>query len=81
MPARQKLTGAQPVRFQPGAGWVPCEPHRAQRWQAVLADRVLSPAPYSRCKQAALELLKANVLRHAPLPRDYKLGKRMPRNV
>jgi hypothetical protein len=58
-------------------GWIECEPHRAQRWQAVLADRILNKAPYARNKQAAMQLLSANVARHAPLPRNYKLGKQM----
>ena len=73
----KRFTGARPVRFERGQGWVVCEPHKAQRWQPVLADRVLCPAPYKRNKQAALELVTANVARHTPLPRAYKLGKRM----
>lgn len=72
-----KFTGARPVRFQLGYGWVECEPHRAQRWQPVLADRILSSAPYSRNKHSAILLIEANILRHAPLPRNYKFGKRM----
>ncbi len=71
----RKFTGARPVRFD--RGWVECEPHRAQRWQAVLAGRVLHPAPYSRSKPDAIRLIEANILRHTPLPRNYKLGKRM----
>lgn len=76
MPAK-RFTGARPVRFERGCGWIECEPHRAQRWQPVLADRVLNKAPYSANKQAALGLVSANVLRHAPLPRNYKFGRRM----
>lgn len=76
-----KFTGARPVRFERGRGWVECLPHQAQRWQPVLADRVLSPAPYSRDKKAALSLVSANVLRHAPLPRSYRLGKPMEKRA
>lgn len=71
----RKFTGARPVRFD--HGWIECEPHRAQRWQPVLADRILSPAPYSRNRREAMQLVTTNVLRHAPLPRNYKFGKRM----
>lgn len=74
---KQRYTGARPVRFERGQGWIECSPHRAQRWQAVLADRVLHPAPYARNKQAAMALVSANVARHRPLPRNYKFGKRM----
>lgn len=74
---KQKFTGAEPVRFERGQGWVVCEEHRAQRWRPVLADRVLCPAPYKRSKRDAIELLTANVARHRPLPRNYKLGKPM----
>jgi hypothetical protein len=73
----RKFTGARPVRFERGQGWVPCEDHKAQRWQAVLADRVLNKAPYARDKRSAMALLSANVARHAPLPRNYKLGKQL----
>lgn len=73
------FTGARPVRFERGLGWIECEPHRAQRWQSVLADRVLTKAPYHSNKHAALDHLAANVARHAPLPRNYKFGKRMPK--
>lgn len=71
------LTGARPVRFQPGKGWIECEPHRAQRWQSVLGNRVLTPAPYHQTKAKAMEHLTANVARHRPLCRAYKLGKPM----
>jgi hypothetical protein len=71
----KKFTGARPVRFD--RGWQECEPHRAQRWQPVLADRVLAPAPYMRSKADAIRLIEANILRHTPLPRNYKFGKRM----
>jgi hypothetical protein len=71
----RKFTGARPVRFD--RGWVECEPHRAQRWQPVLADRVLNAAPFSRSRHDAILLIEANVLRHRPLVRNYKLGKRM----
>jgi hypothetical protein len=73
----RKFTGARPVRFLAGQGWVGCLDHQAQRWQAVLADRVLNLPPYSQGKRQALALLSANVARHAPLPRNYKLGKEM----
>jgi hypothetical protein len=73
----RKFTGARPVRFERGLGWVECEAHRAQRWQPILADRILEPAPYCCSKANAIALVTANVLRHAPLPRNYKFGKRM----
>lgn len=79
--SKQRFTGARPVRFVRGQGWVECEPHQAQRWQPVLADRVLSKAPFSANKQAALGLVTANVLRHRPLCRNYKLGKRMEKRA
>lgn len=72
-----KFTGARPVRFERESGWIECEPHKAQRWQPVLADRVLMPAPYARNKSHALDMISANIARHSPLPRDYKLGKQM----
>jgi hypothetical protein len=80
MPAK-RFTGARPVRFERGQGWIECEPHKAQRWQAVLSDRVLHKAPFARNKQAALALLSANVARHAPLPRNYKLGRQMEKKL
>lgn len=73
----KRFTGARPVRFQRGDGWIECLPHQAQRWQPVLADRVLQPAPYSRNKSSALNLVAACVARHRPLPRSYKLGRQM----
>lgn len=76
---KQQFTGARPVRFERGMGWIECEPHKAQRWQPVYRDRVLTPAPYKRSKAAALELISANIARHAPLPRNYRLGARMER--
>jgi hypothetical protein len=75
--SQRKFTGARPVRFQRGEGWIECEPHRAQRWQPVLADRVLMPAPYCGSKHHAMDLLTANIARHKPLPRNYRFGKRM----
>lgn len=71
----RKFTGPRPVRFERGCGWIECEPHRAQRWQPVLADRVLMPAPYARSKHHAMQMIEANLLRHKPLCRNYKLGK------
>jgi hypothetical protein len=79
--ATKRFTGARPVRFERGAGWVECLPHMAQRWQAVLAGRVLHAAPYAKCKQAAMQLVTANALRHKPVPRNYKLGKRMEKKA
>jgi hypothetical protein len=73
----RKFTGARPVRFERGSGWVECNAHMAQRWQPVLADRLLSSAPYCRTKADAIRLIEANVLRHRPLVRNYRLGKRM----
>jgi hypothetical protein len=73
----RKFTGARPVRFIARQGWVECPPHMAQRWQPVLANRVLSTPPYSRSKRDAIRLIEANILRHAPLPRNYQFGKRM----
>jgi hypothetical protein len=75
--SNRKFTGARPVRFESGKGWIECEPYRAQRWQAVLFDRVLTSAPYCRSKRFAEDLVATNVLRHRPLPRQYSLGKPM----
>lgn len=72
-----KFTGARPVRYERGRGWVECESHKAQRWQAVLADRVLGSAPYAANKRAALQLATANALRHQKPKRNYQLGKRL----
>lgn len=77
----KKFTGPRPVRFERGQGWVVCEEHRAQRWQPVLADRVLAPAPYMRSKADAFRLIEANILRHTPLPRNYQFGKQMEKRI
>lgn len=74
----KQFTGARPVRYLRGSGWVQCEWHQAQRWQPVLADRVLGTAPWNRSKQDAIRLIEANILSKAPLPRQYEFGKRMP---
>jgi hypothetical protein len=73
----RKFTGPRPVRFERGRGWIECLPHMAQRWQAILTDRQLMPPPYARSKRHAMQMIEANLLRHAPQPRNYKLGKQM----
>jgi hypothetical protein len=76
--SNNKFTGARPVRFAHGQGWVACLDHQAQRWQPVLADRVLCQPPYKATRKAALDLIRANLLNRQPYGHNYKLGKRMP---
>jgi hypothetical protein len=79
---KRSFTGVQPVRFQPGSGWVTCEEsYRAQRWRAVFKGRVLDKPPYQATMQKAFNLLTANALRHAKPARDYKLGRRMEKQA
>lgn len=73
------FTGVQPM-VRTTRGFVACEPHHADVWMPILNGRPIvvrgKALNYPKKKQA-IEALGTALLRRQPLPRAYKLGKRM----
>ena len=75
------FTGVTPFA-QTSRGLVICEPHQADWWVPVIKGKPVKQGQGKlssryKTKREAEEALRTALLRRAPMPGSYKLGKRM----
>lgn len=75
---KPKLTIAG-QRYELGKGWINCPDHRAIMWSVGYSaeGRWVNITRLST-KWKADSQLQAELMRQSPMPRAYKLGKRLP---